>query len=251
MTMDRFHIPPAQFNLQGLRLTGPEAHHCVGVMRHREGDSIVVFDGQGLEVMGKIVSLSKNEVVLSIQNQSKTPPLPCAITLAQAIPKGKNMEAILQKATELGAHRIVPLLSARTVVHVDEDRADSKAGKWQHTVIEAAKQCGTNWVPRVDQPVEVKRFFDEKPRFDLMLIASLQPDARHFKKVLADVREEGSGRKPSSVLILIGPEGDFTPAEISLAKGAGCQPITLGPQVLRCETAAIYTLSLLSYELQS
>jgi 16S rRNA (uracil1498-N3)-methyltransferase len=112
-------------------------------------------------------------------------------------------------------------------------------------VIEAAKQCGQNWLPRVHTPQTPKEFFQAGEKFDLMLIASLQPDARPIKETLG----EAAGRPPRRVLILVGPEGDFTPAEVGLAKAHGCRPATLGPIILRTETAAIYCLSVLGHEL--
>jgi 16S rRNA (uracil1498-N3)-methyltransferase len=116
-------------------------------------------------------------------------------------------------------------------------------------VIEAAKQCGQNWLPEVAAPVTPKQFFAEFDRYEVPLIASLQRDARSFKHVLGEFREQ-HGRRPQSALMLIGPEGDFTPAEAAAAKSAGCVPVTLGPIVLRTETAALYSLSVLAYELQ-
>ena len=158
------------------------------------------------------------------------------------------MDLIVQKATELGAHSIVPLTTERTVVQFEARDAEKKREKWQSGVIEACKQCGQNWMPAVLQPQTLSAFFTGAPAFDLLLIASLQPGALHPKAVLADFRRE-KGANPASVLVLIGPEGDFTPAEIALAKTHGCRPITLGPIILRTETAALYCLSVLSYEL--
>jgi len=195
-----------------------------------------------------VVGIGKRSVELKRLQHAKTPPLTCQITLGQAIPKGKNMDLIVQKATELGAAAIVPLLSERTVVQVEAGDAARKQEKWQAIAIEAAKQCGQNWLPAIHAPVTPKDYFNDGQRFDLMLIASLQPDALHLKRILEEYLSI-SGKDPVSVLVLIGPEGDFTPAEISLAKSCGCRPITLGPIVLRTETAALYTLSVLSYEL--
>ncbi|MBV8329924.1 MAG: RNA methyltransferase, partial [Verrucomicrobia bacterium] len=120
---------------------------------------------------------------------------------------------------------------------------------WKQMIIEAAKQSGQNWLPEVATPVGAKQFFAMFAEYELPLIASLQTDARSFKKVLANFREQ-HGRRPNSALMVIGPEGDFTPAETSWAKSAGCIPVSLGPIVLRAETAAIYSLSVLAYELQ-
>lgn len=159
------------------------------------------------------------------------------------------MDLIIQKAAELGVAKIVPLLSERTVVQIEAADVQPKLEKWRQIAIEAAKQCGQNWLPQVAEPVVPKQFFAELDRYEALLIASLQEGARSFKSVLSDFREQ-HGRRPSSVLVMIGPEGDFTPAESALAKTAGCLPVTLGPIVLRAETAALFSLSVLSYELQ-
>ena len=243
--MHRFFLPPPSWNSERLTLDMAESHHAVGVLRLDAGEKVVIFDGQGNEATAEIVAAKSNRVELRKISQSKSAPLRCRIVLAQAIPKGKNMELIVEKATELGAAGIAPLLSERTVVRCDEEEASSKKQKWQRVALEAAKQCGQNWLPAVETPVSLKAYFAANPKFDLMLIASLQPDAKPLKTVLA----EHDGPPPASVLILVGPEGDFTPAEINLAKSAGCRPITLGPIILRTETAAIYCLSVLSHEL--
>jgi len=246
--MHRFYIPHSQWNAEPLQLDAAEAHHALDVLRLKIGDCVIIFNGIGTEASAEIFAIGRNSVDVRILNQAKSHPLACAITLAQAIPKGKNMDLIVQKATELGAAEIVPLLTERTVVQVDGGDLAKKQQKWQAVAIEAAKQCGQNWLPTVAKPQTLKEFFHANPRYDLLLIASLQPDARHLKQVLKETREV-SGKQVGSVLVLIGPEGDFTPAEISLAKGHGCLPITLGPIVLRTETAAIYSLSVLGYEL--
>lgn len=248
--MHRFHIPAESWNLEALKLDADEAHHALDVLRLKPGDRAVVFNGHGAEATVEITAVNKNSVDLRRIHDSKSAPLPCKITLAQAVPKGKNMDLIVQKATELGAAAIAPLLSERTVIQYEEDDAAKKREKWQAVAIEAAKQCGQNWLPEIHAPQSPKAFFQTNPKFDLMLIASLQPDSRHFKKVLEEYMAARK-KKPANALILVGPEGDFTPAEIALAKSGGCRPISLGPIVLRTETAAIYCLSILGYELLS
>ena len=247
--MHRFYIAPAAWNPEALRLDEAEAHHALNVLRLKAGDRVVAFDGRGNEATVEVGEGSKKSLPLRVVHAAKTPPLPCRIVLAQAVPKGKNMDLIIQKATELGAAEIAPLLSERTVVRYEDERgeAGAKREKWQVIAIEAAKQCGQNWLPAVGLPKSPREFLAVRAKdFDLMLIASLQPDARHPRAWLA---EFPPAKPPKSVLILVGPEGDFTPAEISMSKAAGCRPITLGPIVLRTETAAIYCLSVLSYEL--
>ncbi len=247
--MHRFYVEPAAWNPEHPVLEGPEAHHAADVVRLRVGEKATLFNGLGAEATVEVTAVSKRRVEFKTLLQGVSAPLSCRITLAQAIPKGKTMDLIVQKATELGAGAIVPLLSERTVVQCDAAEAARKQEKWQGVVIEAAKQCGQNHLPQVALPVSPKSFFDARPKYDVMLIASLQPDALHPRVVLEEALAAAGGVRPKEVLILVGPEGDFTPAEISLAKIAGCRPITLGPIVLRSETAAIYTLSVLSYEL--
>ncbi len=243
--MPRFYIPPHSWNPDKLALDAAETHHALDVLRMKAGDRATVFNGKGAEATVEFATVEKGSIALKKIAAGKSAPLGCQLTLGQAIPKGKNMDLIVEKATELGAAGIVPLLSERTVVRCDEDEALTKKEKWQRVAIEAAKQCGQNWVPTVSKPVSPKEFFQSGEKFDLMLIASLQPDSRQIKQVLA----EAGLKNPSRVLVLVGPEGDFTPAEINLAKNAGCRPITLGPIILRTETAAIYCLSVLSHEL--
>ena len=249
MQTHRFFIRPESWAPDRLELDQDEAHHCIEVVRAAVGQRIVVFDGRGSEAVAEISGMARSRVQLKTLQISQTPPLPCAITLAQAIPKGKNMDLIVQKGTELGVSKIIPLISERTVIKIETDEAEKKTEKWRQIVIEAGKQCGQSRLPEVSPPVTPKQFFADFDRYELALIASLQADARSFRSALSDFREQ-HGRRPKNVVVLIGPEGDFTPAEAALAKSAGCSPISLGPIVLRTETAAIYCLSVLSYELQ-
>jgi 16S rRNA (uracil1498-N3)-methyltransferase len=269
--MHRFFISPENWNLGRLKLAGSEAHHAREVLRMRVGEKLVLFNGRGREITAEIVSLGSDEIGLKRLHEAETPPLQCRIVLGQAIPKGKNMDLIVQKAVEIGAAEIVPIISDRTIVQVDCESAGQKQSKWQQIAVEAAKQCGQNWLPHVYAPRKLADFLSavevgvspaessaaqptRLPQqkniapFDLQLIGSLQPGAGHLKKILADYSSEHQ-RCPRSVLMLVGPEGDFTPAERELARRHGCQPITLGPIILRVETAAIYCLSVLSYEL--
>ena len=241
--MHRFYLPPNEWNSASPALDEGESHHVLDVLRFSKGDHVTVFDGEGGEARADIVAVEGEKVGLRIGPKTQSQPLSCAITLAQAIPKGKHMDFIVQKATELGAARIAPLFSDRTVVQLDVKDAEKKRDKWREIAIEACKQCGQNRVPEIATPRTPKAFFDKQEPSELMLIASLQPDARRIKSVLADYPP------PRSVCVLVGPEGDFTPAELALAKSKGCRPVTLGPIILRTETAALYCLSVLGHEL--
>ncbi len=245
--MPRFFIPSLAWNPDRLSLDATESHHAFDVLRMKAGERATVFDGEGHEAEVEMGKQGKSGTELRKISLGKSARLPCRITLAQAVPKGKNMELIIEKATELGVGAISPLMSERTIVRGSEDDHIRKQAKWQRTAIEACKQCGQNFLPRVAQPCTPRALFERNEKFDLMLIGSLQGDAVPLKQVLS----EPAAKRPMSVLILIGPEGDFTPAEVSLAKSHGCRPVTLGPIILRTETAAIYCVSVLNHELQS
>jgi 16S rRNA (uracil1498-N3)-methyltransferase len=241
--MHRFYLPPKEWNSASPALDEGESHHVLEVLRFGEGDHVTVFDGEGAEARANIAAVEGGRIQLRIGQKIRSQPLPCEITLAQAIPKGKYMDFIVQKATELGAARIAPLFSDRTVVQLDVKDAEKKREKWREIAIEACKQCGQNRLPEIAVPRTPKAFLEGQEQSELMLIASLQPDARRIKSVLADYPP------PRSVCVFVGPEGDFTPAEVALAKSKGCRPITLGPIILRTETAALYCLSVLAHEL--
>jgi 16S rRNA (uracil1498-N3)-methyltransferase len=243
--MHRFYLAPENCKGDELFLTGSEAHHALHVLRVRRGQSIAVLDGVGHEFICDVQESDRDKIRLCVRESTTAAPLPCRITLLQALPKGKLFEGIVQKATELGVTRIVPLLSERVVVHLNKNDAARKAAKWQSIAVEALKQCGAAWLPRVEVPIPPKEFLARKEHFDVALVGSLQADAQHPRQYL----HQSSQRR--SVAIWIGPEGDFTPEELEAIKASGAHPITLGPLVLRTETAAIYSISIVNYELSS
>src|ERR1700731_2525715 len=170
--MHRFYISPENWNPDALSLTGAEAHHARDVLRMKRGDRAVLFNGRGREITAEIVDLSGDEVRLRRLQETETPPLRCRITLGQAIPKGKNMDLIVQKAVEIGAAEIAPLISERTIVALDAKEAEQKRPKWPQIVVEAAKLCCQNWLPTVQTPRKLKDFFAQQAGHDLRLIGS-------------------------------------------------------------------------------
>jgi 16S rRNA (uracil1498-N3)-methyltransferase len=246
----RFYLPPAQCQNKTLFLGGREAHHAIHVLRVRRGEHVTVLDGAGREFLCAVQDYDRDKVGLALAEVRTHPPPACSVTLIQALPKGKIIEAIIQKATELGAARIVPVLSERVVAQLSQSDAARKAAKLQAVAVEAIKQCGTCWLPRVEEPLRPAQFLSRNERFDLPLVASLQAGSRSLRESLNAFQAE-HGHSPRSACIWIGPEGDFTPAETEAIKAQSVLPITLGQLVLRVETAAIYCLSILHYELEN
>lgn len=240
--MHRFYCP----DLDTLVLGPEESHHAVSVLRLGAGDALTAFDGRGREVRGKIESASRDAVRFSVLTRHTTPAPAARIRLGQAVPKGKAMDLILQKTTELGVAAIHPVLSDRSVVQLDGDRAEDKAAKWRQAAIEACKQCGQNHLPEVHAPLRLSEFATAQRAWrGLKLVASLQPEARPLHEVVAAARAAGPCTEAT---IMIGPEGDFTPAEYGLLRSEGYQPVSLGPAILRTETAALLTVGILLYE---
>ncbi len=242
--MHRFYLPPESCRGGDLLLTGREAHHAVSVLRLRPGDSVHILDGAGSEYLCEAARVAKREVALSIREKKSHPAPACRVTLALALPKGKIIESIIQKATELGVFAIAPLLTERVASRLDDEAAAHKAEQWRQVALEAIKQCGQPWLPRVEPPQSLSDYLTRADAADLSLVGSLQGDGRHPREHFAAL-----ARPPASVRVWIGPEGDFTPAELDAIRRSGARPITLGPLVLRVETAAIYTLSIVNYEL--
>jgi 16S rRNA (uracil1498-N3)-methyltransferase len=248
--MHRFFVEPAAARENVIKLSDREFHHAANVLRLKAGERVVVLDGRGAELSCTIEKMGKREAELRVNQRHSVPRLPWSITLVQAIPKGKTMETIVQKATELGAARVIPITAERTVAHLDEERSESRIEKWRWVAIDAIKQCGSAWIPDILEPKTPAQYLASGERADLHLIATLQPDGKHPRIFLREFEQEKK-RKPSSLAVWVGPEGDFTPAEINAIRAAGALPITLGPLILRSETAAIYCLSVLNYELQA
>jgi 16S rRNA (uracil1498-N3)-methyltransferase len=247
--MHRFYLPPEQTQQQPLFLTGREAHHGLHVLRLETGDRVSVLNGAGTEFVCEVAASDRDKIRLTTLEQKKYPARLYEVTLLQALPKGKLIESIIQKATELGAARIVPLLSERVVSSLDAKDGERKAARWQLAAIEALKQCGAPWLPKVEEPISPKDFINRNERFDLPTVGSLQGETKHPREYFRAFEQQHNGEKPKSICFWIGPEGDFTAEEMETIKKSGALPITLGSLILRTETAAIYCLSLANYEL--
>lgn len=250
MSLARFYIAPSSWHVETLALEGDEANHCISVMRHQPGDEIVVFNGAGDWARTRISSATAKRVELETLSAGRTSKPAATLSLLQAIPKGSNMELIIEKGVELGVNVIIPVMTERTVVKLDARDAAKKQVKWQRLALEACKQCGQNLLPDVQTPQSFYQALEKLAPHELRIIAAIQEDAMPLKEILAD-QFQIDQRTPASVLLCIGPEGDFTSAEYAAAREKGCLPMTLGSIIMRVETAAMYGLSVLSHELRA
>jgi len=241
--MHRFHCSDASLDTPVIRVTDPrEIHHIKTVLRLKKGDRIAVFNGNGEEAEGPIISLGPDQIEMKPErHRSRGMAVRAPIILACAIPKKAKFELIIEKTTELGVDEIIPLVTSRTEVRLDPARAKRKLERFQTVAVNAAKQCQRSSVPTLHP---VRHFSDFIPTMGpdtLILIPCLEGE----RKNLLDVLPRGIEAK--KILFLIGPEGDFTPDEITLAVKYGGQPVSLGPTTLKVDTAAITVVAVAGF----
>src|SRR5215207_9541162 len=177
--MHRFYLPPEQTKGGILLLKDREAHHGAQVLRLKAGDTVEVLDGAGIQFTCDVKRVSRKEIELAVRQPTVDSRRPFEITLLQAIVKGKTMETIIQKSTELGVATIVPIQTERVISQLDNESGQSKQAKWQLIAIEAIKQCGSAWLPRIDAPITPAAFLKRAQKCDLSLVGSLEGDGRH------------------------------------------------------------------------
>lgn len=249
--MKRFFIERLDEKERTVFITGKEFHHLKHVLRLQKGDDVILFDGKGNEALGKIESIGKNEARI-IAGDIYEPPGENIfdIILAQGLAKGEKMDIIVQKATELGVSRIIPFATLRTIPKLTIDHIAKKTQRWQRIALEAAKQCRRGIVPKVERLRTFAEILSGHENH-LKIIPWEKEKKNTLKDILSpfrDITGKALNRFAGSI-VLIGPEGGFTDAEIAEAKGKGFIPITLGPRILRTETAAISILTIIQYEL--
>jgi len=245
--MRRFLIQGDQVRSGRARLVGPEAHHARHVLRLKTGDSLILIDGQGSEYMARIVSSGPEGLDLEIlDRQPALQESPLELTLGLALLKADRMDLVVQKGTELGLKTLTPVRAARCAVQLSPDRAAKRLERWRRVAGEAVKQC------RRGEPVQVNPL-TELPGF---LSASAGAELKVMLYEGAAGGEAGDWRallnitpRPRSVTALIGPEGGFTEAEVTLARKTGFDILGLGPRILRSETAALALMAILGFEL--
>lgn len=246
MSLSRFYLPPESWPDDGqthpvLTLAGDEAQHCSRVLRRQAGDSVELFDGEGRVAVAEITSINKSSVVVQAQSVTRVAPARTAIHLLVALIKAEPFEWLIEKAVELGAASVRPMLTEHTVVQLDGAQLEKKMQRWRRHMIESAKQCHTPFVPALHEPAPLREVMGRCPTLALKFIAALMEHTRQIAPALG-------GAPPHEVFLAIGPEGDFTPDELDAAAEQGFQSISLGPLILRAETAAIAGLAILAHE---
>ncbi len=218
-----------------------QLNHLKNVLRLKPKDKVVVFDESGSEYACIIEKIDFQAAQLKVINKKMPVNIPkVKITIACAIPKKSKIDDIIDKLTQLGVERIIPLLTERVIVKLDKNKAVSRGQRWEKIAISSSKQCQRSKLPVIDPVKSLPEVLSEAESFDLKLIPNLEGKRRLLKEVVKEYN-------PKNILVLIGPEGDFTPQEIALAYKHGCISVSLGELVLRVETAAVAVASFIRF----
>lgn len=245
--MYRFYVSADQLAEKEVFISGGDVNHVKNVLRLEVGDWIVACDGNGTDYVSRIQSICSDEVVASIEKVQPTgTELPVRITLFQGMPKKDKLELIIQKAVELGACEIVPVMTKRTVVKLSEEKKINKRlERWQSIAYAAAKQCDRGIIPTVHKPVSYEEALAMADQLDYNVIPyELQTGMEEARKIV------DQACKQRSLGIFIGPEGGFEPEEVERAMTRNIHPMTLGKRILRTETAGMALLSILMFQMQ-
>lgn len=231
--MHRLFVPKDKIPL----ITGSDVHHIKDVLRMKVGDQLELLDGTGEIYKSKIVEIKKDKIICGIlEHRAQNSELRTQVAIAQGLPKAKKMDFIIQKCAELGANKIIPMLTERSVAKGE------KLDRWRKIAKEAAEQSGRAIIPEISALTSFEEVLKMRNQFDLALIPWELEREMTLKSSLV--------HRPSSILVLIGPEGGFSSQEIKLAKKAGFISVSLGKRILRSETAGMAILSAITYELE-
>lgn len=242
MSRRRFYASPDQITAPRVRLSSDETHHLVRVLRLQPEDEVFVFDGVGNEYRCRFLDAKGGRAELEmIERLADTVESPLRLTLAQAVAKGDKFDLIIQKATELGASRIAPLLTEKTDVKLNTEQAEKRVERWRRISLESIKQSGRRRLVEIRPPATVAGFVDETTGSDLLIVFSERGGVR-----LGQALAECDGQAVSA---LVGPEGGWSDTELLMLEERGAKAVTLGPRVLRTETAGIVALTLLQHAL--
>ncbi len=237
--MSRFFIQADTISGSEISITGSDHNHIKNVLRKDVGDKIVCFDSTGTEYETRIASIEKGSLTLNIINSHKKDVEPkIKITLAQSLPKSSKMDDIIQKSTELGVFEIIPVITERSIAKADKNE------RWNKIAKESAEQSGRVHVPEVKAAIKLEHLLDSCGGYDLKLLPWECENSRSLRAELAN------NKNISSILVLIGPEGGFSPAEAEKASAKGFKSVSLGKRILRTQTAGPATLAMILYEME-
>jgi 16S rRNA (uracil1498-N3)-methyltransferase len=237
--LTRVHVTENMQSGTRIAVEGTAANHITRVLRLRAGQPLTLFNGNGAEYAATILELHRDAVVVEVgQEQAMNRESPLPLTLAQGISRGERMDWILQKATELGGSRIVPVFTERSVVRLDAKQAERKLQHWRAIAIAACEQCGRNTVPEIAPPTDV---------FEYLGHGVAPHTTRLLLSPTSDVSMDEVGMSTAGITVLIGPEGGLTQTEQEVALRSGFTSVRMGPRVLRTETAAIAALTILQH----
>lgn len=245
--MPKFFIEPDAVKENVISIKGSDAIHMTRSLRLKPGEPVSIVSKDGIEYKTVFSGINNNEVTLDILEKgiAITEP-PVKVSLFQGVPKGDKMDEVVQKCIETGVFEITPVITDRTVVRINtEQEGIKKAQKWQKTSREAAKQCGRGIIPQVCPPVSFKKAVDiiKNENFDVCIMPYEMESEKRLKDLLKFLL------KSCKIAVVIGPEGGFSENEVKLARDYGIHTITLGPRILRTETAGAVMLSIIMYEL--
>ena len=237
----RFFISPEQVSGQRITISGEDVHHIVKVLRMKTGDELLLCDGKGAEYSAKIAQVNKSDITAEVKARSTREIRYPLITLGQGLPKSDKMDWIVQKATELGVANIVPLITERTIVKLKDE--EKRIARWQKIAREAAMQSNRPDIPLVET---IRPFSDfvQTPNSELRTLRLMPWEEGTVP--IKEILPANPGMK--NIIVLIGPEGGFSAHEAEAAQGKGFHLASLGPNILRTETAAIAALSMIGYE---
>jgi 16S rRNA (uracil1498-N3)-methyltransferase len=245
--MHRFYVPAQGISSDKIIISDKnQIHHIKDVLRLKQGDSFAAFDEKGNEYIADIGTLSSRAIELRIKQGQRAVRKGggLKLTLACAVPKKAKIEDIIDKLTQLGVERVIPLKTERVIVKLDRLKTTGRQQRWERIALSASQQCQRNTLPAVDRVKDIREVLSESRDFDLKLIPVLSGERKTLKEIFA-------GCQPKNVLVLIGPEGDFTQQEVNSAVRAGFIPVTLGDLVLRVDTAAVAVASFIKLYAQS
>lgn len=243
--MHRFFITAESIEGEVVRITGGDFNHISHSLRLKTGDMITISIGDGWDYIVELEDFTDKMATGRIAEKRRNLNEPgLKVTLGQAIPKKNNMDLIIQKTTEIGVYRIIPLVTRRTIVKLEGKRRVKRLERWQRIAEEAAKQSQRGFIPRIEEIRHLKDLEEIKDNYDLILIPWEDEEDNYFKDIWNNINDD----QVKSVLLLIGPEGGFPAEEIDFLKKLGGIPLTLGPRILRTETAGLVALTMLLYE---